>query len=88
MNICLVYTNVFARLDEIHSMTLQDIKEICTYKSHLELQREITLKELAPSPDSFIINISVVSMNVFARFYAILSMTLQNIKEICTYKSH
>ena len=57
MNICLVYMNMFARFDEIHSMTLQDIKEICTNKSHQELQREITLKELAPSPYSFIINI-------------------------------
>ena len=34
MNMCLVYMNVFARFDEIHSRTLQDIKEICTYKSH------------------------------------------------------
>ena len=28
INICLVYKNVFARFDEIHLMTLQDIKEI------------------------------------------------------------
>ena len=34
MNIFLVYMNVFARFDEIYSMALQDIKEICTYKSH------------------------------------------------------
>ena len=53
-----------------------------------ELQREITLIELAPSPYSFIINICVVCMNVFARFDAIPSMTLQDVKEICTYKSH
>ena len=85
---CLVYMNVFARFDEIHSRTLQDIKEICTYKSHYELQREITLIELAPSPYSFILNICFVYMNVFAQFDAIPSMTLQDIKEICTYKSH
>ena len=42
ISICLVYMNVFARFDEIHSMTLQDIKVICTYKSYLGLQREIT----------------------------------------------
>ena len=66
--------NVFARFDDIHSMTLQDIKEICTYKSHKELQREITLKEFAPSPYSFIINIYLVFMNVFARFDEIHSM--------------
>ena len=34
MNMCLVYMNVFARFDEIHSKTLQDIKQICTYQSH------------------------------------------------------
>ena len=52
------------------------------------LKREITLIELASSPYSLIINICVVYMNVFARFDAIPSMTLQDIKETCTYKSH
>ena len=84
----MVYMNVFARFDEIHSRTLHNIKEICTYKSHSELQREITLIELAPRPYSFIINICVVYMNVFARLDAIPSMTLQDIKETSTYKSH
>ena len=51
--------NMFARFDENPAMTLQDIKETKPYnsisikpytKSHLELQREITLIELAPSP--------------------------------------
>ena len=68
--------NVFARFDEIHPMTLQDIKEICTHKRHLELQREITLTELAPSPESFNINICQINMNVFARFDEIPSMAL------------
>ena len=44
-------------------------------------QREITLIELAPSHYSFIINICLVYMNVFARFDAIPFMTLQDIKE-------
>ena len=50
----------------------------------------ITLTELAPSPYSFLTNICLVYMNVFARFDEIHSMTLQNtwIKIICTYKSH
>ena len=68
--------NVFARFDEIHSMTLQDIKEICTYKRHYELQREVTLIELAPSPYSFNTNICQINMNVFARFDEIPSMAL------------
>ena len=35
MNIYQINMNEF---DEIHSMTLQDIKEICTYISHLVLR--------------------------------------------------
>ena len=37
-------------------------------KSHLELQREITLKELAPSPYFFVYSIYLAYMNMFARF--------------------
>ena len=37
---------------------------------------------MAPSPNSFIINICVVYMNVFARFDAIPSMTLQDTGEL------
>ena len=52
LSILLEYMNMFARFDENPAMTLQDIK---TYiKSHLELQREITLIELAPSPYFFV----------------------------------
>ena len=50
-------------------------------KSHLELQREITLKELAPSPYFFVKSICLVDMNMFARFDEIPVMTLQIIKE-------
>ena len=46
-------------------------------KSHLELQREITLIELAPSPYFF--------MNMFAKFDEILAMTLQDIMETKRY---
>ena len=37
-------------------------------KSHLELQREITLIELAPSPYFLVQSICLVYMNMFARF--------------------
>ena len=40
--------NMFARFDENPAMTLQDIKKNYI-KSHLELQREITPIESAPS---------------------------------------
>ena len=50
-------------------------------KSHLELQREITLIELAPSPYLFIINICLAYMNMFARFDENPAMTLQDIKK-------
>ena len=50
-------------------------------KSHLELQREITLIELAPSPYFFVISIFLAYMNMFARFDENPAMTLQDIKE-------
>ena len=37
-------------------------------KSQLELQREITLIELAPSPYFFDLSICLAYMNMFARF--------------------
>ena len=37
-------------------------------KNHLELQREITLIELAPSPYFFVLSICLAYMNMFARF--------------------
>ena len=50
-------------------------------KSHLELQREITLVELAPSPYFFVLSICLAYMNMFARFDENPAMTLQDIKE-------
>ena len=41
-------------------------------KSHLELQREITLIELAPSPYFFVSSICLAYMNMFARFDELL----------------
>ena len=38
-------------------------------KSHLELQREITLIELAPGPYFFVLSICLAYMNMFAKFY-------------------
>ena len=54
-------------------------------KSHLELQREITLMELAPSPYFFIKSIFLAYMNMFARFDENPAMTLHDIKEIKCY---
>ena len=50
-------------------------------KSRLELQREITLIELAPSPYLFILSICLAYMNMFARFDENPAMTLQVIKK-------
>ena len=50
-------------------------------KSHLELQREVTLIELAPSPYFFVLSICLAYMNMFARFDENPAMTLQDIKE-------
>ena len=53
-SICLAYMNMFARFDENPAMTLRVIRKKHYIKSHLELQREITLIELAPSPYFFV----------------------------------
>ena len=54
-------------------------------KSHLELQREITLIELAPSPYFFVLSICLAYMNMFARFDENPAMTLQDIEETKGY---
>ena len=51
-------------------------------KRHLELQREITLIELAPSPYFFE---CLAYMNMFARFDENPAMTLQDIKKTKRY---
>ena len=55
-------------------------------KSHLELQREITLIELAHSPYFFVKSICLAYVNMFARFDENPAMTLQDIKEIKRYR--
>ena len=54
-------------------------------KSHLELQREITLIELAPSPYFFVLSICLAYMNMFVRFDENPAMTLQVIKKTKRY---
>ena len=54
-------------------------------KSHLELQREITLIELASSPYFFVLSICLAYMNMFARFDENPATTLQVIKETKCY---
>ena len=54
-------------------------------KTHLELQREITLIELAPSPYFFVLSICLAYMNVFSRFDENPALTLQDIKETKHY---
>ena len=56
-------------------------------KSHLELQREITLIELAPSPYFFVESICLTYMNMFARFDENPAMTLQVIKKNKTLRT-
>ena len=55
-------------------------------KSHLELQREITLIELAPSPYFFVLSICLAYINMFARFDENPALTLQDIKETKRYR--
>ena len=48
---------------------------------HLELQRAITLTELAPSTFYSNTNVHLVDINVFAKFDEIPSLPVQDIKE-------
>ena len=54
-------------------------------KSHLELQKEITLIELAPRPYFLVLSICLAYMNMFARFDENPAMTLRVIKETKRY---
>ena len=54
-------------------------------KSHLELQREITLIELAPSPYFFVLSLCLAYINMFARCDENPAMTLQDIKKTKRY---
>ena len=72
--------NVFAKFDEIPSLHVQDIKEyLYINKIYLELQRTITLTELAPTPYFSVVNIHLVDINVFAKFEEIPSLPGQDI---------
>ena len=66
-------------------MDYNSISIIPYIKSHLELQREITLIELAPSPYFFVLSICLAYMNMFARFDENPAMTLQDIKKTKRY---
>ena len=46
-----------------------------------ELQRAITLTELAPRPYFSITNVHLVDINMFAKFYEILSLSFQDIEK-------
>ena len=54
-------------------------------KSHLELQREIALIDLAPSPYFCVLSICLAYMNMFAKFDENPTMTLKDIKETKRY---
>ena len=49
-----------------------------------ELQRAITLKELAPSPYFSVINVHLVDKHVFAEFYGIPSLPFPDIEKTKT----
>ena len=66
-------------------MTYNSISIKPYIKSHLELQRAITLIELAPCPYFFVQSICLEYLNMFARFDENPAMTLQYIKETKRY---
>ena len=64
---------MFARFDEIPSMTLYGIKDTVYTKAIKNYKTQIVL---APSSKVFIISIRLEDRNVFARFDEIPSITL------------
>ena len=76
---------MFARFDENPAKAYNRISIKPYIKSHLELQREITQIELAPSPYFFVLSICLAYMNMFARFDENPAMTLRVIKETKRY---
>ena len=76
---------MFARFDENPAMAYNRISIKPYIKSHLELQREITQIELAPSPYCFVESICLAYMNMFARFDENPVMTLRVIKKTKRY---
>ena len=62
-------------------MQMQKVREKNPNKSYYELQREITLTELAPSLYIFIKSICLLDINMFAKFEELPSMTLEDIEE-------
>ena len=71
---------MFAKSDEIPSLPVQDLKKKQNVVDK-ELQRAITLTELAPRPYFSIINVHLVDINVFAKSDEIPSLPVQVIKE-------
>ena len=71
---------MFAKSDEIPSLPVQILKKNQNVVDK-ELQRAITLTELAPSPYFSTINVHLVDINVFAKSDEIPSLPVQVIKE-------
>ena len=72
--------NAFAQSDEIPWLPVQNIKEKPNTVDK-ELQRAVTLTELAPSPYISIINVHLVDINVFAKSDEIPSLPFQDIEK-------
>ena len=79
-NVHLVNINVFAKMMKFQYCLLKILRKNQNVVDK-ELQREITQTELAPSPYFSIINVYLVDINVFAKFYEILSLPFQDIEK-------
>ena len=79
-NVHLVDINVLAKFYEIPSLSFKILKKNQNVLDK-ELQRAITLKELNPSRYFSIINVHLVDINVFAKFYEIPSLPFEDIEK-------
>ena len=72
INVHLVDINVFAKSDEIPSLPVQ-VKEKPKCRG-LRNTKGSNSKKMGPKPFFFIINVHLVDINVFAKFYEIPSL--------------
>ena len=72
---------MFAKFDEITPLLVKILRKNQNVVDK-ELQRAITLIELAPSPNFSIINVHPMDINVFAKFYEIPSLPFQDIGKL------
>ena len=84
INVHFVDINLFTKFDEIPALSVQDIKEKPKCWGQ-RITKGNNFNRIGPYPYFSIINVHLVDINVFAKFYEILSLPLQDIEKQTDY---